>query len=247
MNEADEPRNYLGELIDDVKGWRPSWSDQVIADRAVRAGHQLSKANISRIRMKPIRMVVPEQIRALAEGLKMRERPVLVAALLTLGLSEAAVDVNPEDLTPEEAIESDYKLSPGTKGALLAVLAAARAAPPELKPRYVGVGPVTYTADVTDLEGGLGSSFQDRQDSVSPAVPPNGGSSVLRGVEDAGQLDDATPAGDDQNLETGMIIVDDDAPGAAAESKARAARKRADAPVEPNRSVGRRRRSGGSG
>ena len=221
----NKERNPLGDLIDKIRE-EQTWSDYDLARMAIHAGHQhLTKSNISRIRNTPVRTLMPNQVRALADVLGVSPREIIRVTLDTLGLP--SWDAAP---TAEVAIQDDRTIAPETKRVMLAMLKAARDSPPA----------------VTGRGSELGSNFQDRQDSVSPAVPPNGGSSVLRGVEAAGQLDDATPAGDDQTLETGMIIADDDAPGAAAESKARAARKRADAPVEPNRSVGRRRRSGGS-
>lgn len=121
---SDMHSNALGELIDTTKDAN-DWSDQDIANRAEAGGHELSKQTVSVIRTQGITTLVPNRLRALAEGLGLPLHRVVRAALATIGL-EVPGD-NP--ISPEDAIRADETLDVNTKRVVLVMLTEARSAP----------------------------------------------------------------------------------------------------------------------
>jgi transcriptional regulator with XRE-family HTH domain len=123
-------RTALGDLIDRVREAN-GWSDQNVADRAESRGCAISKQTISVLRQKVPPTLVPERMRALAEGLGVSVNEVLRAALADMGL----MPYRPDDWSAEEAIRADAGLSEDTKRALLAIVSAVRGPVDELTPR----------------------------------------------------------------------------------------------------------------
>lgn len=75
----------VAKLIDAVKAAN-DWSDTDVVDNASRRGYPMSKSNISRMRTKPIKSMSGDQVRALAAGLDVSTRQVVVAFLTAMGL-----------------------------------------------------------------------------------------------------------------------------------------------------------------
>jgi hypothetical protein len=119
-------RHALAALIDQVKR-EQEWSDEDIAMRARRRGHQISKQHISAIRATdPLKSLVPSTLRALADGLGVPLGQVVEAALPSAGLPPIAL---PVDWTVEAAIAADVGLPDAAKRMLLTMLESARSEP----------------------------------------------------------------------------------------------------------------------
>jgi hypothetical protein len=113
----------LAELIEQVKRER-DLSDEDLAVRARRAGHQISKQHISAIRHSdPLKSLVPSTLRALADALGKPLHQVVEAALPAAGLPTTS---RPVDWSIEAAIAADHELPAAAKRMLLAMLATAR-------------------------------------------------------------------------------------------------------------------------
>lgn len=112
MNSA----HHLAALIEqrrDANGW----SNQDIAQRARREGHQLSHQNISRICNNPVIGLKADLARALASGLDLPVEEVVRATLLSMGFQ-----IGEGRTTPEEAVKSDPDLSSEARQMLLTQL-----------------------------------------------------------------------------------------------------------------------------
>ncbi len=117
--------NALAKLLDETRN-ATGMSDPDVARRAQKAGHTLTKSNLSRIRLTPIKQIVPDLIYAMAAGLSLPPHTVLRAALETVGLPAGEASTSPESAT-----RADLGLSDGTKRAILAILRDARKEVPE--------------------------------------------------------------------------------------------------------------------
>jgi len=72
-------------LIDAVKKAN-AWSDTDIVDNASKRGYPMSKSHISALRTQPLKSLVPKTARALAAGLNVSVRQVVVACLKAMDL-----------------------------------------------------------------------------------------------------------------------------------------------------------------
>lgn len=106
----------LAALIDDTKT-RNDWTDPMIAERGSRDGYRLTKSDVSNYRRFGMRVIVPNKIKALAQGLGMPSYQVALAILADNGIV-----VPLEQTRPEVAIERDVTLTAASKRALLAIL-----------------------------------------------------------------------------------------------------------------------------
>jgi hypothetical protein len=115
-------KHALAVLIDQVKEDQ-GWSDEDLAQRARRAGHQISKQQISLLRTTdPIRTIVPSTLRALADAMGKPLAVIVEAAIPSAGLPSG----RPEDWSPETAIRADSELTEQSKRLLLSLLREAR-------------------------------------------------------------------------------------------------------------------------
>jgi len=112
----------LGQLIAQVEAAN-GWSDVDVARRATADGYPMSKSNISRIRIEPVKSVVPAQVRGLAAGLGISRSQVALTSLASAG-----IHVTQEPNSVEDAIRRDIMLSEAEKKMLLTVLGAMHAA-----------------------------------------------------------------------------------------------------------------------
>lgn len=118
------PRHALAGLIDHVRD-QNGWSDSDIVRRALRAGHRLSKSNLSRVRNTEVVALTASTIQALAAGLEIPESAVARAALLSMGIGLQ----EPDSADPETAISADISLSTRDRAILLGVLRMMREQP----------------------------------------------------------------------------------------------------------------------
>lgn len=112
-----KPKHALATLIDQVRAVN-GWSDTDVVERARKRGHQLSKSNVSRVRMEDVQSIKGDLIRALADGLGISPNQVAAAALASMGLP--LYDVAGWDT--EQAIRRDPALSERSRRVLLALL-----------------------------------------------------------------------------------------------------------------------------
>lgn len=114
----------LEQLIDAVKRAN-DWSDEDIAERARRAGHQASKQNIARARTeRPLRRISSDFMRALADGLGVALVDVVRAALVSAELPDAVG----EGVSAEWAIQHDPTVPAHLRRVMLTLLADAQTA-----------------------------------------------------------------------------------------------------------------------
>lgn len=112
-----ESRHALAQLIDSIEAAN-GWSDVDVARQASAAGHAISKANISRIRLEPVVGIKASAVRALAAGLRVPERLVAMAALRSMGLDVG----EPKVTSAAQAIRDDPRLDERGRRMLLALL-----------------------------------------------------------------------------------------------------------------------------
>lgn len=110
-------KHALATLIDQVRAVN-GWSDTDVVERARKRGHQLSKSNVSRVRLDDVQSIKGDLIRALADGLGISPNQVAAAALASMGLP--LYDVAGWDT--EQAIRRDPALSERSRRVLLALL-----------------------------------------------------------------------------------------------------------------------------
>lgn len=174
--------HQLARLIDGVKAAN-DWSDVDLVRNAKEKGHELSKSNISRYRG-PLVSIKGEIIRALAAGLKVKPSQVAIAAIESMGIALPAYD----DITPEQAIELDVRLSARDKSVVLGVLRDLRA------PAHSHASPeVDEDQEVTPpREGGALLDFTPPDvDDLGAAAQK--GTSLGRRLRDAQDRDVETP------------------------------------------------------
>lgn len=203
-------RNVLAELIDNTREVN-GWSDQAVANRAVAAGHPLSKANLSRVRNTPLKTLVPEQAEAIAAGLGLTLRTVVAAALETLGLPAGEAS-----RSAETAIQADPSITAETKRVMLAMLKAAR-------------------PGVTARTGELSPKISDGRHTQLPSLGPIGGTSLPDGQKTPPNVGETMPMDDDlvsSPDELGEVVVGDASSAARAHERSRDVRQAASAKTE---------------
>lgn len=112
-----QPRHQLAALIQSVEDAN-GWSDPEVAERARQRGHQISKSNISRLRLEPVRSIKGDAIKALAAGLGISPLDIADAALASMGIHRA----HAADNDVETAIRRDPLLAGSQRRMLLALL-----------------------------------------------------------------------------------------------------------------------------
>lgn len=112
-----QPRHQLAALIQSVEDAN-GWSDPEVAERARQRGHQISKSNISRLRLEPVRSIKGDAIKALAAGLGISPLDIADAALASMGIHRA----NASQTDVETAIRRDPVLAESQRRMLLALL-----------------------------------------------------------------------------------------------------------------------------
>lgn len=112
-----QPRHQLAALIQSVEDAN-GWSDPDVAERARHRGHTISKSNISRLRLDPVRSIKGDSIRALAAGLGISPLDIADAALASMGIQRA----NSAGDDVEAAIRRDPVLAESQRRMLLALL-----------------------------------------------------------------------------------------------------------------------------
>ncbi|GLB62710.1 hypothetical protein NCCP2495_05880 [Dietzia sp. NCCP-2495] len=112
-----QPRHQLAALIQSVEDAN-GWSDPEVAERARQRGHTISKSNISRLRLEPVRSIKGDAIKALAAGLGISPLDIADAALASMGIHRS----NAADNDVETAIRRDPLLADSQRRMLLALL-----------------------------------------------------------------------------------------------------------------------------
>lgn len=112
-----QPRHQLAALIQSVEDAN-GWSDPDVADRARQRGHTISKSNISRLRLEPVRTIKGDAIKALAAGLGISPLDIADAALASMGIHRTRL--SGDDV--ETAIRRDPLLADTQRRMLLVML-----------------------------------------------------------------------------------------------------------------------------
>lgn len=112
-----QPRHQLAALIQSVEDAN-GWSDPDVAERARHRGHTISKSNISRLRLEPVRSIKGDAVKALAAGLGISPLDIADAALASMGIHRSTA----ADNDVETAIRRDPLLADSQRRMLLALL-----------------------------------------------------------------------------------------------------------------------------
>lgn len=112
-----QPRHQLAALIQAVEDAN-GWSDPEVAERARQRGHTISKSNISRLRLEPVRSIKGDAVKALAAGLGISPLDIADAALASMGIQRT----NTSRTDVEAAILRDPVLAESQRRMLLALL-----------------------------------------------------------------------------------------------------------------------------
>lgn len=112
-----QPRHQLAALIQAVEDAN-GWSDPEVAERARKRGYTISKSNILRLRLEPVRSIKGDAIKALAAGLGISPLDIADAALASMGIHRT----NAADNDVETAIRRDPLLADAQRRMLLALL-----------------------------------------------------------------------------------------------------------------------------
>lgn len=121
-----QPRHQLAALIQSVEDAN-GWSDPDVAERARQRGHKISKSNISRLRLEPVRSIKGDAIQALAAGLGISPLDIADAALASMGIHRT----NASQTDVESAIRRDPILAESQRRMLLALLREMKGNPDE--------------------------------------------------------------------------------------------------------------------
>lgn len=121
-----QPRHQLAALIQSVEDAN-GWSDPDVAERARQRGHKISKSNISRLRLEPVRSIKGDAIQALAAGLGISPLDIADAALASMGIHRT----NASQTDVESAIRRDPILAESQRRMLLALLREMKGYPDE--------------------------------------------------------------------------------------------------------------------
>ena len=121
-----QPRHQLAALIQSVEDAN-GWSDPDVAERARQRGHKISKSNISRLRLEPVRSIKGDAIQALAAGLGISPLDIAGAALASMGIHRT----NASQTDVESAIRRDPILAESQRRMLLALLREMKGNPDE--------------------------------------------------------------------------------------------------------------------
>lgn len=165
-------RHPLAKLIDEARILN-GWSDQDIVNRAMTAGHKLSKANISRVRNSDVVAVNISFVNALSAGMGIPR--VLIARA---ALAAAGIVIGVDNVTIEDAISRDLTLTLENKDTLRFMVKAMREAGNNAAQQKTGTGPNARpdtqktgqetdatTAQKTDTPGRLGGGGGDESPS----------------------------------------------------------------------------------
>lgn len=181
-----QPRHQLAALIQSVEDAN-GWSDPEVAERARQRGHTISKSNISRLRLEPVRSIKGDAIKALAAGLGISPLDIADAALASMGIHRTSA----ADNDVETAIRRDPLLADSQRRMLLALLREMKGTHYEDSSTQSTPGdPATDDeagTDGTPMNDGLGTKA-DYELAANRTVPgPSMGERLHRQVEAAGE------------------------------------------------------------
>ena len=181
-----QPRHQLAALLQSVEDAN-GWSDPEVAERARKRGHTISKSNISRLRLEPVRSIKGDAIKALAAGLGISPLDIADAALASMGIHRS----NAADNDVETAIHRDPLLADSQRRMLLALLREMKGTHDEDQGTQSTQGDPAANdeagADGTPMNDELGTQA-DYELAANRTVPgPSMGERLHRQVEAAGE------------------------------------------------------------